>query len=160
MANKINVLLVDDQEEMIKLFSQMLNLASFNHFNIYEAYSLSDASQIINNEKIDVAVLDLYLEKVEGLSTLIEFKQLHRDIPVVVVTGRDSEGQAFDCFRNGASDYLTKPNINKELLERACFYAVERNRAEMGKLEAQLKLRESEKKFRLLYENAPSLINH
>lgn len=130
MRNTINVLIIDDQEEVANLFADMFRGASFNIFKVNRATSLGVAKDLCNTSSYDVAILDLYLRESRELDTLERYVALFPHLPVVVITGHDREGLAFDCFRLGASDFLTKPNISIDLLERACFYAVERYRAE------------------------------
>lgn len=66
----------------------------------------------------DALVLDLTLPKKDGLTVLRELRAQHRELPVLILTARDSVGdrvQGLDC---GADDYVVKPFDLDELLAR------------------------------------------
>jgi DNA-binding NtrC family response regulator len=82
----------------------------------------------------DLVLSDIVMEKMTGIAMLQEVKSRFPDLPVIMVTGFGSIQTAVEAMRLGASDYLTKPCNNEELL-------IKIRRA----LELQLKDRELQK---------------
>jgi DNA-binding response OmpR family regulator len=62
----------------------------------------------------DLMILDLGLPKQDGLSVLHKLRAAHNDIPVLIVTARESPADRVLGLDSGADDYLTKPfNLNE-----------------------------------------------
>jgi len=66
----------------------------------------------------DVIVLDLGLPKLDGLDLCRALRQTHPDIPVLMLTARDTLDDKLAGFAHGADDYLVKPFAMKELEAR------------------------------------------
>lgn len=124
---QLYVILIDDKSEINNLFSQMLK--TFPRVGkVFTCTNLEDAKVVVRqNPVINIAILDLYLEKTSGLSTLKEFKKLFPFLPAVVITGYDPQGLSYSCFEHGAADFLTKPEISPPLLYKSCIYALEKD---------------------------------
>jgi PAS domain S-box-containing protein len=125
MPRKIDVLIVDDEEQIRSLFYTMLEHAGVR--DIYVCESLGESVGIVASHNVDVVVLDLFLGEIGGVDTVSAFKELFPDLPVVVVTGYDQDGLSYKCFESGASDFLIKPEVSQMLLYKSCVYAVERD---------------------------------
>lgn len=126
MVTTINILIVDDQEAVASLFSRMLESLP-RVKSVISCASVEEAHAIMKELLVHVVVLDLFLGSSDGLETLKKFRLLCPEIPVVVVTGHDSDGLSYRCFEEGASDYLVKPDISAPLLYKACLYSVEKD---------------------------------
>ena len=77
-----------------------------------------DGQHLGATERYDVAVLDLGLPKVDGLSVLGAWRKDGRSLPVLILTARDVWTDKIQGFKAGADDYLTKPFRVEELLMR------------------------------------------
>lgn len=66
----------------------------------------------------DVIVLDLGLPKLDGLEVCRQLRAAGRQLPVLMLTGRDTLDDKLEGFETGADDYLVKPFEVKELLVR------------------------------------------
>ena len=77
-----------------------------------------DGQHLGATELYDVAVLDLGLPKVDGLSVLGAWRKQQRRMPVLILTARDVWTDKIQGFKAGADDYLTKPFRVEELLMR------------------------------------------
>jgi len=77
-----------------------------------------DGQHLGATELYDVAVLDLGLPKVDGLSVLGAWRKQQRSMPVLILTARDVWTDKIQGFKAGADDYLTKPFRVEELLMR------------------------------------------
>lgn len=75
--------------------------------------------QLANGEGYDALILDLSLPGLDGLSLCRRLRETaRRDIPIVMLTARDTEADKLMGFDAGADDYLTKPFSLLELLAR------------------------------------------
>jgi DNA-binding response OmpR family regulator len=71
-----------------------------------------------DTEAYDLAVLDLGLPKLDGLSVLKKWRTAGRDFPVLVLTARGAWSERVEGIDAGADDYLPKPFAMEELLAR------------------------------------------
>lgn len=140
MEPNLDIVIVDDKEEITELFSSMLGDMP-RVSSIHTCKSLNELQDLLLSAPANVVVLDLNLIETRGLDTLTVFKSLFSSLPVVVVTGNDSNSLSFSCFLLGASEFLSKPDITPTLLYKACVYAVEKDiiNAKIKRAEAELR---------------------
>jgi len=108
-----SVLLVDDEQAIRFSFSKYLTKAGFA---ITEAASLNEARQALHSKRLDAVLLDLSLPDGNGLDWIKELRELHPDLPIVVITGVGDIPSAVEAMRRGADHFLTKP-VNMSDLE-------------------------------------------
>ncbi|MCB1680252.1 MAG: response regulator transcription factor [Halioglobus sp.] len=77
-----------------------------------------DAHHLGEVEPVDAVVLDLGLPQMDGITVLKRWRAAGRDMPVLILTARDSWHEKVDGIDAGADDYLTKPFHMEELLAR------------------------------------------
>jgi len=145
----IKVLLIEDNPGDARLIREMVAEVGGARFDLECVDRLSTALERLAAGGIDVVLLDLGLPDSTGFDTFTKVYAQSPEAPIVVLTGLDDEALAVEAVREGAQDYLTKGQVDGNLLVRAMKYAIERKRAEE-------ELRDSEERFRDLYENAPS----
>ncbi len=111
------VLVVDDDEQMLKLIKRVLERAGFECVAVGDGHAAHDAAV---DWRPDIIVLDLMLGATTGEEILIELRKDFRTrlIPVVFLTVRSSLKDKVDHLLNGADDYVTKPFIPEELVAR------------------------------------------
>jgi DNA-binding NtrC family response regulator len=108
--SKINCLILEDDE----LTRFCLESQISKHSNVFVAATLERALEIIANQKIDLALLDLDIVRpLEGLKALEA--TVAKKIYSVVLTGRDDESIIREVYQRGAKDYLVKPAKEKTL---------------------------------------------
>jgi len=78
----------------------------------------ADARPWLGDESLDAAILDLGLPDGEGITLLREMRRSGNQLPVLIVTARDTLDERLDGLDAGADDYLIKPFDNAELLAR------------------------------------------
>ena len=72
----------------------------------------------------DAVVLDLTLPKLDGLDVLQQWRAKHQDVPVLILTARDTLDERVKGLQSGADDYLCKPFALTEVaarLQAFCF---------------------------------------
>ena len=117
MYKSIKILVVDDSEMVrVNIFYQLRDV--FNETNIFFADTIDKAWEILNNNKIDVALVDIYLPGKNGadlISNMLGDKRL-KLIPIIVITGTAEDSYIKKSFEKHVFAYLHKPIDNKKLI--------------------------------------------
>ncbi len=111
----MRVLLVEDDGDLSSRIAATLRLESFV---VDIARNGEDAQHAGLTEIFDVAVLDLGLPKIDGVSVLKSWREAGRSLPVLILTARDGWPEKVASFKAGADDFLTKPFKIEELVLR------------------------------------------
>lgn len=142
----IRLLVVEDDEDDYILLISSLRSSSFNKTVLW-ADSYNRAKEIISTHPIDIVIVDYRL----GVHTGIELVQFISDnfpfIPAILVTGLQASALDEEALKSGAYDYLVKGRYTSEDIDRSIRYAIE-------KANTLKSLKESENKFKGLFENA------
>ena len=111
----IRVLLVDDEEGYVNVLSNRL---AKRGIQVRKTYSGTEAVQVLRKEEMDVAILDLKMEDMDGIEVLKIFRKMAPEMAVIMLTGHGSERAAKEGLNMGAFDYLTKPCDLDDLLAK------------------------------------------
>jgi len=111
---KFKVLLVDDEEELVKALAERLELRGIQQ---EVALNGEQALQIVQDGPPDIMVLDLKMPGIDGLEVLRRVKRAHPRVQVIIMTGHGSEHDEEIARRLGAFDYLQKPVDISELVK-------------------------------------------
>lgn len=112
MSQKI--LVVEDDTQIRKFICYCLENQRYDYLTSANG---KDAIHKIINEHIDLILLDLGLPDMDGVE-LIQKVRTFSEIPIVVVSARDSDKEKAYVLELGADDYLTKPFSATELIAR------------------------------------------
>lgn len=112
---KINILLVDDEEEFSSALAERLTLRGFK---VKTASTGEQALSLIERRSPEVVVLDIMMPDLNGLEVLKRIKSLRPKIQVILITGAGSTKEGIDGMHIGAFDYLMKPVPIDELIEK------------------------------------------
>lgn len=107
------ILIVDDEECLRSMLITILEDENF--LNIITADCVKTALEICQQEKPDIAILDVMLPDGNGFE-LMETLRSFTNIPVIFLTAKDDIQDKYSGFGLGADDYITKPFMPKELL--------------------------------------------
>jgi DNA-binding NtrC family response regulator len=111
---KINLLLVDDEEQFLESISKSLELRDFKVIAVNRGDKAIAAAR---ENPIDIALIDLKMPGISGEETLKRLKEDHKWIEVVILTGHGAVYSAVECAKLGAFSYLQKPCEFSSLLE-------------------------------------------
>ncbi len=144
------VLIVDDDRRVLDLLVDLIKLEG------YEVAAASDGAEgydMVHSFGPDVVLSDVVMPRVSGLELCRRLKNDPRtaSIPVLLISGlRKADDAGIEGLHAGADDYLDLPFRNEELLVKVA-RLVERHRTSAA-------LRESEERYRELFENANDII--
>jgi len=111
----MRILLVEDEEKVSRLVSRGLMAERFAIDVARDGQSGWDLAQTY---QYDLVILDLMLPGLTGGEVLNRIRRTNSQVPVLVLTARDSLADKVEHFEAGADDYLTKPFAFAELLVR------------------------------------------
>jgi two-component system KDP operon response regulator KdpE len=114
MNNGARILVIDDERSIRKLLD--ISLSSEGYF-VELAENGREGIQKSSDLRPDIVILDLGLPDMEGIEALKRIKE-RDNVPVIILTVRDSEPEKVLLLDAGADDYLTKPFSIKELSAR------------------------------------------
>ncbi|MBU2647150.1 response regulator [bacterium] len=155
-------------------------------YEIFRADSGETGLKLLEKDRPDLILVDLIMPGLNGLQVLEEINEQTPDIPTVMISATGVIQDALDAMRKGAWDFITKPILDLEVLEHTIHKVLDRaelirkNRDYQAHLEtrtaelravnlqllrevsdrkrAEKRIRQSEKKYRLLMENSGSAI--
>ena len=109
---KENILIVDDELGVRESFRMILQ----DKYNLLIHSEAEEALESVRKKRIEVALLDIRIPKMNGIELLKRIKEMDSGIQVVMVTGYATLETAVEAMRLGAFDYLYKP-FDPEKLE-------------------------------------------
>ncbi len=109
------VLIVEDDAAIRRGVCDALTFAGYE---VEEAGTAADGAQLALSGRFDLALLDVVLPGGDGFGILKQIRQLHGDLPVIMLTARGEEPDRVQGLKGGADDYVVKPFGVQELLAR------------------------------------------
>ena len=109
------VLIIDDEKDICFLISEILK---DEKYSTYSAHNSDEAIANFNKNKPDLVILDVWLSnsKLDGIEILKEFKNINKNIPVIIISGHGTVDLAVSAIKNGAYDFLEKPFNSDKLI--------------------------------------------
>ncbi|AEN98505.1 response regulator YycF [Fructilactobacillus sanfranciscensis] len=108
------ILVVDDEKPITDIEKFSLEKEGYE---VEVAYDGEDALKKVEENTPDLIILDIMLPKIDGLEVAKEVRKTH-NMPIIMVTAKDSELDKVLGLEIGADDYVTKPFSNRELVAR------------------------------------------
>lgn len=115
------ILIVEDDVSIHEIIVEILQK---ENYSIASAYSGTEALWLLEKERYDLILLDLMLPMICGE----EIIEKVTNIPIIVLSAKISSEDKVRCLLSGASDYITKPFDQKELLARIEVQLREKNK--------------------------------
>lgn len=122
-----SILLVDDDPNVIEILTESLRGKG------YEIESATDGEEAVakyDSFQPDLVILDIVLPKKNGFEVCDEIRarDVHRDIPVIMISANSIQDTMLKGLRSGAQDYLKKPFSLKEILAKVENYLAQAHR--------------------------------
>lgn len=111
---KSKIMVVDDEMHIRELVRFYLDKAGFDTI---EAANAEEALDIVENQYIDLAVVDIMMPGMDGFE-LVEQMRQYREFPVIMLTAKSQSKDKLRGFSLGIDDYVTKPFDPYELMAR------------------------------------------
>ncbi len=109
------ILVVEDDSGVQKYLKELL---LDNDFSVQVASDGVEALNSIARLEPDLVILDLGLPNMSGENVCLEIRKKYPDLPVIILTAKDSVSDIVEGLELGADDYMTKPFVADELLAR------------------------------------------
>lgn len=108
------VLMVEDDNKLREVLTKFL---SRNDYEVLAAENGKVGLKLFyeNSKNLDIVLLDGMLPDTDGVDVLKEIRE-HSQVPVIMLTARESEEDQLNGLNNGADNYITKPFLMKVLL--------------------------------------------
>ena len=115
MTENKNILIIDDEIDICKLISGVLEDEGYSTYN---AQNSDNALSVISRNSIDLIILDVWLEgsKLDGIELLQEIHVSSPEIPIIIISGHGNVDTAVTAIKIGAYDYLEKPFKTERLI--------------------------------------------
>jgi two-component system alkaline phosphatase synthesis response regulator PhoP len=113
--NKPSILLVEDEEHLMDALKLNLELEG------YEVTTANDgvaALKAVENEYFDLIIMDVMMPEMDGISATEIIRIRKNDVPILMLSAKNTSGDRVLGLKKGADDYLTKPFNLEELLLR------------------------------------------
>jgi two-component system alkaline phosphatase synthesis response regulator PhoP len=114
-AGKLSVLLVEDEENLHDALKLNLELEGYE---ITSAFDGHQALQKIEQEYFDLIIMDVMLPGVDGIAVTENIRLQNNDVPILILSAKNTSADRVAGLKKGADDYLTKPFNLEELLLR------------------------------------------
>lgn len=128
MKHLINVLIIDDNLEDIRVYKRFLEKDKRYQYRIIETDEIAKALNFCRLEMPDVILLDFFLIDGDGLEFINQLKLGNQlsELPIIMLTGHGNEEIAVQAMKSGAQDYLAKDKITAANLCRAVSVVIEK----------------------------------
>lgn len=111
----MRILVVEDEMDLNTIISNKLKS---EHYSVDSCYDGEEALDFIAVAEYDCIVMDIMMPKKDGISVLSELRRTNNNVPVLLLTAKDSISDRVNGLDGGADDYLIKPFSFDELCAR------------------------------------------
>jgi two-component system alkaline phosphatase synthesis response regulator PhoP len=112
---KPSILLVEDEENLHEALKMNLELEGYE---VTSAYDGIQAMKAVQNEYFDLIIMDVMIPEIDGFNVTQNIRLTNTEVPILILSAKDSSEDRVMGLRKGADDYLTKPFNLEELLLR------------------------------------------
>jgi len=147
-ATPVRILLIEQASADPALISDFLSLGARLDLRLRRVSSLAGAVGLLEHESFDVILVDLELPDGSGPGVIERLREWAALTPIVVLTAREDPEAALTAVSLGAEDYLVRGLIGADSLLRVIRHSLERARASAS-------MKESEDRYRSLFDDAP-----
>ena len=114
MKDAKKILIVDDDKDIVKIVTTMLEGKGWN---VAAAYSGHEALESVNASKPDIILLDIMMPEMNGIEVLKRIKKIDAGTRIIMITAFGDVESYLDSMELGAYEYINKPFETDELLD-------------------------------------------
>ena len=116
-----NILVVDDDPMVVKVLRHPLERAGYQ---VDVAYNGLEALQRVKERQPDLIILDILMPLLDGfkVARFLKFDRRFKDIPIIILTSRATEGERKMGEQVGANEFLFKPLKLPQIMDLVCKY--------------------------------------
>src|SRR5215213_9493668 len=133
--SKPSILLVEDEENLHEALKMNLELEGYQVTSAFDGIA---AMKAVQNEYFDLIILDVMLPEIDGFNVTQNIRLTNTEVPILILSAKDSSADRVTGLKKGADDYLTKPFNLEELLLRVSKLVDKSHRLSMRKPLGQL----------------------
>ena len=111
----VKVLIVEDNDKLRRMIDIYLKQ---NNFKTYTAKDGLEALDILDDNYIDLVICDIMMPNMDGFELIKELRTVYKELPIIIVTAKESKDDKMMGFKLGTDDYMIKPIDLEELLMR------------------------------------------
>ena len=111
----MRILMAEDEAALAKAVGRILER---NNYSVDIVHNGTDAMQYLAGGEYDLAILDIMMPGMDGISVLQKIRQQRNPVPVILLTAKSEIDDKVSGLDSGANDYITKPFDTRELLAR------------------------------------------
>jgi two-component system alkaline phosphatase synthesis response regulator PhoP len=115
IEKKASVLLVEDEENLHEALKLNLELEGYD---VTSAFDGTAALKALQAEYFDLIILDVMLPEMDGINVTETIRISNNEVPILILSAKNSSADRVLGLKKGADDYLTKPFNLEELLLR------------------------------------------
>ena len=151
--NKINILLVDDDEGYLSIVKHRLTPFQNKQFDVLSEKEGDKAVETLKtNSAIDLVLMDYYLQNQTGLDVTKKIFEEKIGVPIVFLTSNKDLRAAVEAMKYGVEDYLIKEDMDDTILPRTIVNVLERVKLKRKVDEAEKNKMLSQKKTEAVQE--------
>lgn len=111
----MRILVIEDEKKVASFIKKGLEE---EHYAVDTAYDGEEGLNMVEVNEYDLVVLDLMIPKIDGLEVLRRIRGNKNNVPILVLTAKDTVEDIVQGLDTGCDDYLTKPFVFAEFLAR------------------------------------------
>ncbi len=112
---RASILLVEDEENLHEALKMNLELEGYE---VTSAFDGIQAMKAVQNEYFDLIIMDVMIPEIDGFNVTQNIRLTNTEVPILILSAKDTSEDRVMGLRKGADDYLTKPFNLEELLLR------------------------------------------
>ena len=109
---KTSILLVEDEENLHEALKLNLELEGYD---VTSAFDGATALNTVTGEYFDLIILDVMLPEMDGITVAETIRISNNEVPILILSAKNSSADRVLGLKKGADDYLTKPFNLEEL---------------------------------------------
>jgi len=110
-----SILLVEDEENLHEALKLNLEMEGYE---VTSCFNGNDALKAVQNEYFDLIIMDIMLPGIDGISITENIRVQQNEVPILILSAKNTSADRVLGLKKGADDYLTKPFNLEELLLR------------------------------------------